>query len=1192
MMKHMQNKFRAPRKSSALLKLALAIVVFWAGTPPLFAQYSRNPNSNEMSEPTSELARENLKRVAASAAELEAILHKDAGLIVELKTWIAKRATEQGQVVTDSDLTDVAIFERLRSDVEFRSVATRLVQRYGYLTPQVNPLSQEGKEQDLVSQERAKWIAMEQEQEREGAHAAGYQQNCSPQQSANCTSRPSSPAARPDLGSGGGGSTQPPNLPANTPLNPGPNPSPSPARPQSPQIYQTGASQSDLLSQTPIVSGDSLASLGALGQANPLGGGMPGQTTGGFPATDPFSASQLAPPSMMGAQLPSDFASGADSNGANSQNPSAAEAALLALSKSNAGDRGEDLDRSALVHGNNPYVNVPSLYDMYMQAAPWSQEPKRFGIDVFENGTRDTQMIPMDFPVGPDYVLGPGDSLAIDVWGGVSQRVYRTVDREGRVNLPEAGPVLVSGKSLGDVQQSVQQLLRTQFRDVSADVSLARLRTIRVYVVGDVQHPGAYDISSLSTPLNALFAAGGPTSRGSLRIVRHYRNSELVQEVDVYDLLLHGVRTGIQRLENGDTVLVPPLGPEVTVEGLVRRPAIYELHGEKSLSDTLELAGGMLPSAALQHIEVQRLVAHEKRTMVTVEVSQNDPGAAMKQLAAFPIQDGDKVRLFPIAPYNQDAIYLECHVLRPGRYSYRDGMKLSDLLAGYTDLMPEPAMQYAEIIRLNPPDYRPTVESFDLATAFANPASAPELKPLDTIQIFGRYDFENPPTVSVLGQVRKPGPYRTSGKIHLVDAVQLAGGLSPDASTTDAQVYRYLPDGKMKIFSVDLRDALAGNPENNIVLESRDRVLIHKSLGQVDPPTVYAQGQVANPGRYPLTSNMTAADLIRIAGGLKRSADPETADLTHFLAADELHPMGEHEQIELASAMKPTNGGTDTGSTTANAATLRNGDVLTIREMPGWGDLGASISLRGEVMHPGKYGIKPGEKLSSVIQRAGGFTSQAYPYGAVLERTEVREMQEKERAGLVLRVRDAQAELRTEVPNDPHQKASNEAAYQQWQTELESLANNPPVGRVTIHISADLRRWENTSNDIEVRAGDRLTLPKKPQTVLITGQVYNPTAISYRPGKSANWYLAQAGGPTQLAAKGKAFVIRADGTVAGSQQGSGWWSGRSMDSVLQPGDMIVVPEKALGGGKNWPVILQSAQIGVSLAYAALLATGV
>src|ERR1700723_3200052 len=469
MMTHMQRKVGAPRRSGALLKLALATVVFWAGALPLFAQYSRDPNSNETSESTSELARENMKRVAASSAEIEAILHKDAGLLVELKTWIAKRATEQGQVVTDSDLTDVAIFDRLRNDIEFRSVATRLVQRYGYLTPQVNPYSQEGKEQDLVSQERAKWIAMEQEQQREGAHAAGYQQNCSPQQSANCTSRPSSPAARPDLGSGGGGSNQPPNLPANTPFNPTPSPSPSPTRPQTPQIYQTGASQSDLLSQMPMASGDSLSSLGALGQANPTGG-MPGQTTGGLPSTDPFSPSQLAPPGMMGAQLPSDFASSADSNGANSQNQSSAEAALRALSKSN-GTGGEDLDRSALVHGNNPYVNVPSLYDMYMQAAPWSQEPKRFGIDVFENGTRDTQMIPMDFPVGPDYVLGPGDSLAIDVWGGVSQRVYRTVDREGRVNLPEAGPVLVSGKSLGDVQQAVQQLLRTQFRDVSADVS-------------------------------------------------------------------------------------------------------------------------------------------------------------------------------------------------------------------------------------------------------------------------------------------------------------------------------------------------------------------------------------------------------------------------------------------------------------------------------------------------------------------------------------------------------------------------------------------------------------------------------------------------------------------------------------------------------------------------------------------------
>ena len=136
----------------------------------------------------------------------------------------------------------------------------------------------------------------------------------------------------------------------------------------------------------------------------------------------------------------------------------------------------------------------------------------------------------MDLPAGPDYVVGPGDGLAIDLWGGVSQRVYRTVDREGRISLPEVGPVLVSGKSLAEVQQNLQQILRTQFRDESADVSLARLRTIRVYEVGDVANPGAYDISSLSTPLNALFAAGGPTPQGSLRIVKHFRGNQLVED--------------------------------------------------------------------------------------------------------------------------------------------------------------------------------------------------------------------------------------------------------------------------------------------------------------------------------------------------------------------------------------------------------------------------------------------------------------------------------------------------------------------------------------------------------------------------------------------------------------------------------------------------------------------------------------
>ena len=143
-------------------------------------------------------------------------------------------------------------------------------------------------------------------------------------------------------------------------------------------------------------------------------------------------------------------------------------------------------------------------------------------------------------------MLGPGDGLSIELWGGVSQRLQRVVDREGRVALPEAGAIQVTGRTLGDVQQLVQSVLRTEFRDVQADVSLARLRTVRVYIVGDVQRPGAYDVSSLSTPLNALYQAGGPTSRGSLRLLRHYRGDQMLEEIDVYDLLLHGVRSSLE----------------------------------------------------------------------------------------------------------------------------------------------------------------------------------------------------------------------------------------------------------------------------------------------------------------------------------------------------------------------------------------------------------------------------------------------------------------------------------------------------------------------------------------------------------------------------------------------------------------------------------------------------------------------
>lgn len=268
------------------------------------------------------------------------------------------------------------------------------------------------------------------------------------------------------------------------------------------------------------------------------------------------------------------------------------------------------------------------------------------------------------------------------------------------------------------------------------------------------------------------------------------------------------------------------------------------------------------------------------------------------------------------------------------------------------------------------------------------------------------------------------------------------------------------------------------------------------------------------------------------------------------------------------------------GDSSSNAA-LRNGDVLTIRQLPGWNDLGASIALKGELKNPGTYGIRPGERLSSVLERAGGFQPNAFPYGAVLQRQQVRELESKAQAEIITRLREAQTGLELLPENDGKQKEAKAIALQQAQSSIEQLSASPVLGRVTIRISSQIDRWRNTPADIEVRAGDVLVIPKRPSYVMVTGQVFNPTAVSFRPGKSAKWYLGQSGGPSGLANRKAIFVVRADGSVVGTK--TSLWSGESLTATLQPGDTVVVPEKAIGGGLQWQSVLLTAQAASAIA---------
>jgi protein involved in polysaccharide export with SLBB domain len=768
-------------------------------------------------------------------------------------------------------------------------------------------------------------------------------------------------------------------------------------------------------------------------------------------------------------------------------------------------------------------ANLLSLRDLYTQLPDQSGPLKRFGSDVFlrrgssmpsrpESGqtgptgtglarmsqagmgqvSAEAQEIPQEVPAGPDYVVGPGDSLAIDIWGGVSQSLSRVIDREGRVSLPESGVVQVAGLTLGQAQSVIADTLKHQFRDVQVAVTIGRLRSIRVYVVGDVQRPGAYDISSLATSLNALYAAGGPTSTGSLRVLRHLRGSQLIGEIDLYDFLLHGVRAE-DRLQAGDTVLVPPAGPQIAVFGAVKRPAIYELK-EKDLQEkatlaaVLEEAGGITVAAELGHIEIDRIDANRQRETVTLELKANgDAQSAKAAMADFAVQDGDRIRISPILPYSQRVIYVQGHVVRPGRQAFHDGMRIADVLKSYRDLLPEPADK-AEIVRLVGPDLHPETIEFNLPEALIGNENL-ALQPFDTIRVNGRYE--------------------------------------------------------------------------------------------ADAPKVTIGGEVLRPGVYALHDGMTAAQLVRMAGGFKRDALLDNADLTSYSIRDMAKVESERTSIRIGDAVQHPQSKAD--------AILKPGDVLTVHQITGWNDIGSSITIQGEVDHPGNYGIQQGERLSSILRRAGGFRDTSYPAGAVLIREEVRRLEEKSRQELIRQIETSATAARINPGlgnNDP--SATLQMIGQQQDQVVNRLRSQPAVGRLVIRISGDITSWENTPDDIEVRAGDVLRIPKRPGFVLVSGQVYNSTAITYSPDQTAAWYLRRAGGVTEIANKSEIFIIRANGSVVG--RGTGTWLDHDVLSTkLDPGDVVVVPQKIIGASVFWRNLLTVAQISSSIAITAALA---
>jgi protein involved in polysaccharide export with SLBB domain len=429
--------------------------------------------------------------------------------------------------------------------------------------------------------------------------------------------------------------------------------------------------------------------------------------------------------------------------------------------------------------------------------------------------------------------------------------------------------------------------------------------------------------------------------------------------------------------------------------------------------------------------------------------------------------------------------------------------------------------------------------------------------------------------IYLAGHVVRPGRLPYSDGMHLSDVLRSYRDMLPEPAARGEIIRLAAPDLHAETINFNVPDVMTGSA--NIDLLPFDTIRIFGRY-EVDAPKVTIRGEVLRPGTYSMPTGMTAAGLVRMAGGFKRDALLESADLTSYEVSDGNRLVEQLTTVAIGVAVS--------GSDPHADVPLKPGDILSIHQITSWNDMGESVTIRGQVGFPGSYGFKDGERLSSVLRRAGGLLPTAYPLGAVLTRVQVRDLEQQSREELIRQIEtnSAAARLSPAIGGSSASAGLQLIKAQQDQV-IADLKNHPPTGRMVIHISADIDSWANSPADIELRRGDVLTIPKRPGFVLVSGQVYNATALTFSPDKTAAWYLSRAGGTNATANRKEIFIIHANGTVVGRRSGS-WLEGDVLSTKLDPGDVVVVPQKIIGASVFWRNLLSTGQLIGSVAITA------
>lgn len=665
--------------------------------------------------------------------------------------------------------------------------------------------------------------------------------------------------------------------------------------------------------------------------------------------------------------------------------------------------------------------SVSSIEEIFSGRFPESisRSLKQFGYDLFNR--QPASFTPLeDVPVSYDYVVGPGDTFTINVWGSANFSHTVTVNREGNIFIPKVGNIKVWGDSWKDMSRKIRSRLSNFFSGIKVDISLEGIRMIDVYIIGEVEQPGAYSVPSTATPINALFYSGGPKKKGSMRNIKVVRNNEEIAQVDLYDFLIGG-KNPKQSLQSQDVILVPIIGSVAAVSGHVKRPAIYEVTDKTTVYDLLQLAGGLSFAGAVGRLSLERVAENKERVVKDIDIPENYASLkredALKTDLGAKVLDGDMLQIFPVFDKFESTVFLRGHVKRPGGYEFKAGMRVKDLIPNFDVLLPEPYTSFIQIVRQVPPSDEKKALFTDLQKVFDGDSEANlELQASDEVYIFSKDELNLRDKVSISGRVNQPGDYVFFDGMTLKDLILMAGNLTKDAYSGQAEIARYIVEKEkldFKRISVSLDAALEGDVTNNPVLYPKDKVFVRALPNWELENQIVLSGQVKFPGSYSFFKNERLSSVIKRAGGFtdqaflpgavfnrqsvkkmqERNLQDQIRRLEDAIVQEAISPQDAITEDEKADAkqtlaLKETlvrnlKSAEVTGRMVIGLEDLKHfeggkhdirlesGDTLSIPAIP------SVVTVMGEVYNPTSIVYESGKTVSYYLEKAGGPASGA-----------------------------------------------------------------------------------------------------------------------------------------------------------------------------------------------------------------------